>query len=46
MLSSSAIKAQARTLGFDLCGIAPATELPELGTLSDWLARGYAGEMR
>lgn len=46
MLSSSAIKQKARELGFDLCGIAPATELPELAALPAWLARGYAGEMR
>jgi epoxyqueuosine reductase len=28
-----------------VCGIAPATALPELTKLADWLARGYAGEM-
>jgi epoxyqueuosine reductase len=44
-ISSAAIKAQARALGFDLCGVAPATALPELTRLSAWLARGYAGEM-
>lgn len=46
MLSSVAVKQKARELGFDLCGIAPAAALPELAALSDWLARGYAGEMR
>jgi epoxyqueuosine reductase len=45
MLTSSAVKAQARALGFDLCGIAPATALPELSNLHDWLARGHHGEM-
>ena len=45
MLTSSAIKAHARTLGFDVCGIAPATALPELARLHDWLARGHHGEM-
>src|SRR5580704_12790664 len=35
-----------RALGFDLCGIAPATEFPELQNVNEWLARGYAGEMR
>jgi epoxyqueuosine reductase len=44
-LSSLDIKAKARSLGFDLCGIAPAGELPELSFLNEWLARGYAGEM-
>lgn len=38
--------AQVRALGFDLCGIAPATDFPELARLPEWLARGYAGEMR
>jgi epoxyqueuosine reductase len=35
-----------REIGFDLCGIAPATEFPELANLDDWLTRGYAGDMR
>lgn len=48
---------RARALGFDLCGVAPAalagasgngTEaaIEELGRLPEWLARGYAGEMK
>ena len=45
MLGPAAIKQHAAGLGFDLCGIAPAAAFPELGFLSDWLARGYAGEM-
>jgi epoxyqueuosine reductase len=36
----------ARAAGFDLCGIAPAAEFPELSHLEDWLERGHAGEMR
>jgi epoxyqueuosine reductase len=36
---------QARELGFDLCGVAPADAFPELAQLSTWLERGYAGEM-
>jgi epoxyqueuosine reductase len=44
-LSSSSIKSQAKRLGFDLCGIAPAADLPELTFFQTWLARGYAGEM-
>jgi epoxyqueuosine reductase len=35
-----------RALGFDLCGVARATEFPELSRMEEWLARGYAGEMR
>ena len=45
MISTADIKARARSLGFDLCGIAPATAFPELARLKEWLARGYAGEM-
>ena len=45
MISSADIKAHARSLGFDLVGIAPAAALPELTRLNEWLARGYAGEM-
>ncbi|MGB6431888.1 MAG: tRNA epoxyqueuosine(34) reductase QueG [Candidatus Acidiferrales bacterium] len=37
---------RARALGFDLCGVAVASEFPELDRLPEWLARGYAGEMR
>lgn len=36
----------ARAVGFDLCGIAPADEFPELANLGEWLERGHAGEMR
>jgi epoxyqueuosine reductase len=44
-LSSSAIKAHARTLGFDACGVAPAADHPELRFFREWLARGYGGTM-
>jgi epoxyqueuosine reductase len=44
-LTAALIKARARTLGFDACGIAPASDLPELDFFSEWLARGYAGSM-
>ena len=36
---------QARELGFDLCGVAPAHAFEELAMYSTWLDRGYAGEM-
>jgi epoxyqueuosine reductase len=45
MLTAEAIKAQARALGFDLCGIAPVDDFPELRSLRDWLDRGYAADM-
>jgi epoxyqueuosine reductase len=35
-----------RELGFDLCGIAAAEAFPELAHLPEWLAQGYAGDMR
>jgi epoxyqueuosine reductase len=39
------IKTKARSLGFDLVGIAPATPGPHLPAYRDWLAGGYHGEM-
>ena len=45
MLTAGAVKSRAEELGFDLCGIAPADNFPELKFLDEWLARGYAGEM-
>ncbi len=36
----------AQSLGFDLCGVAPASDFPELQKMHDWLERGYAGEMK
>ena len=35
-----------RALGFDLCGVAPSADFPELARLEEWLDRGHAGEMR
>jgi epoxyqueuosine reductase len=45
-LTSSAIKARALEVGFDLCGVAAAGDLPELGFLREWIDQGHAGEMR
>jgi epoxyqueuosine reductase len=44
-LSSSSLKAKARELGFDLCGISPADSFPELSFLGEWLDRGYGADM-
>jgi len=44
-LTAAAVKERALALGFDLCGVAPAETIPELGALAGWLARGFAGEM-
>ena len=40
------ISERGRALGFDGCGVAPAEKFPELEHFSDWLDRGYAGEMK
>ncbi len=45
LLTPANIKAKALELGFDGCGIAPATDLPELGFFSEWIARGHAASM-
>lgn len=37
---------QAKSLGFDLCGVVCADKFPELENTSEWLSRGYAGEMK
>ncbi len=44
-ISASAIKHYAKSLGFDLVGIAPVDPSPESEFYAEWLARGYAGEM-
>jgi epoxyqueuosine reductase len=44
-LTAAAIKSRALELGFDACGIAPAASHPELSFLTEWIARGYAGDM-
>jgi epoxyqueuosine reductase len=44
-MTSSEIKAQARRLGFDAVGIAPAAAHPELAFFREWLSRGYAADM-
>jgi epoxyqueuosine reductase len=45
MFTSASIKAHAASLGFDLCGVSPADDFPELAYLREWIDRGYAGEM-
>ena len=39
------IKDQALAVGFDLVGVAPVQESPELAFFERWLEAGYAGEM-
>ncbi|MQA28257.1 MAG: tRNA epoxyqueuosine(34) reductase QueG [Luteitalea sp.] len=45
MVTAADIRQRAKALGFDACGIAPASEHPELRFYPEWLARGYAGSM-
>ncbi|HKB40246.1 MAG TPA: tRNA epoxyqueuosine(34) reductase QueG [Gemmataceae bacterium] len=45
MTLEDAIKEQAHALGFELAGIAPATEADGFDRLRDWLAHDFAGEM-
>jgi epoxyqueuosine reductase len=40
------ITERALSVGFDACGVAPAEKFPELEHFSDWLDRGYAGQMK
>jgi epoxyqueuosine reductase len=44
-LTADVIKAKAREFGFDACGIAPASDHPELTFFAHWAARGYAASM-
>jgi epoxyqueuosine reductase len=50
MFESSEITAtvlkSARESGFDLAGIAPVDDSPELKYFPDWIAEGHAGEMK
>jgi epoxyqueuosine reductase len=45
-VTAADVKRKARDLGFDLCGIAPATDHAELAFFADWVRRGYAASMR
>ena len=40
------IRAKALDLGLAACGVAPAEKFPELENYSEWVERGYAGEMK
>jgi epoxyqueuosine reductase len=43
---SALVKRSASEAGFDLAGIAPATDSPELKSFPEWIAAGHAGEMK
>ena len=40
------LKDEARRIGFELVGVAPAVSPPGLPKLHEWLAAGFAGEMQ
>jgi epoxyqueuosine reductase len=40
------LESRAKELGFDLCGVVSAGEFPELEHTEEWLARGFAGQMK
>jgi len=40
------VEARAKEMGFDLCGVVSAGKFPELDHTEEWLARGFAGEMK
>ena len=40
------VKRAAEEAGFDLSGIAPATDAPELKYFPEWIAAGHGGEMK
>ena len=39
------LKAEARRLGWNLCGVCPAASPPGAARFAEWLAAGYAGQM-
>ncbi|MCU1302780.1 MAG: Epoxyqueuosine (oQ) reductase QueG [Candidatus Sulfotelmatobacter sp.] len=43
---SAAVTRAARDAGFDLVGIAPVADAPELEYFPTWIAEGHAGEMK
>jgi epoxyqueuosine reductase len=46
LADTSWIVDEAKSLGFDLCGVVRVEKFPELQRMPEWLARGYAGEMK
>ena len=46
MITSAHVKTLARECGFELAGVTPAAPLAEAGFYRQWVAEGYAGEMR
>ena len=40
------VKHAAYDAGFELAGIAPGRDFPELDRFTDWIGAGHAGEMK
>jgi epoxyqueuosine reductase len=45
-LDTAWMQTHALAAGFDACGIVRAEKFPELARTEEWLAKGYAGEMK
>ena len=45
MITAEEVKGLALALGFDCAGVAPAEPTARMAFLSEWLSRGYGGEM-
>jgi epoxyqueuosine reductase QueG len=43
---TEAVKQSAAAAGFELAGIAPVCDFPELRHFPEWIAAGHAGEMK
>jgi len=43
---TEAVKQSAAAAGFELVGIAPVSDFPDLGHFPQWIAAGHAGEMK
>jgi epoxyqueuosine reductase len=43
---TSSVKEAAREAGFEVAGIAPVSDFPELDKFPKWIAAGHAGEMK
>jgi epoxyqueuosine reductase len=46
ILETPWIVEKAKSIGFDRCGVVRAEKFPEFAQTSEWLARGYGGEMK
>jgi len=45
VLTAALVRATAREIGFDLCGVAEAVQHPRLARIVDWIAQGRSGDM-